>query len=49
MVARTRGQAKVKIFIDNLFEDFISLAGDRYYVKINQLLLALQNLIENQY
>ena len=21
----------IKIFIDNLFEDFISLSGDRYY------------------
>jgi len=31
MVARHEDRPKAKFFIDNLFEDFISLAGDRYY------------------
>ena len=31
MVARHEDRPKSKFFIDNLFEDFISLAGDRYY------------------
>ena len=48
MVARHEDRPKSKFFIDNLFEDFISLAGDRYYEKTNQLLLVLQNLMVNQ-
>ena len=31
MVARHEDRPKAKYFIDNLFEDFIPLAGDRYY------------------
>ena len=31
MVARHEERPKSKFFIDNLFEDFISLSGDRYY------------------
>ena len=31
MVARHEDRPKSKFFIDSLFEDFISLAGDRYY------------------
>ncbi len=31
MVARHEDRPKSKFFIDNLFEDFIALAGDRYY------------------
>ncbi|MDC1032779.1 acetyl-CoA carboxylase carboxyltransferase subunit alpha [Candidatus Pelagibacter sp.] len=31
MVARHEDRPKSKFFIDNLFEDFISLAGDRHY------------------
>ena len=31
MVARHEDRPKSKFFIENLFEDFISLAGDRYY------------------
>ena len=31
MVARHEERPKSKFFIDNLFDDFISLAGDRYY------------------
>ena len=31
LVARHEERPKSKFFIDNLFEDFISLAGDRYY------------------
>ncbi len=31
MVARHEDRPKAKFFIDNLFDDFIPLAGDRYY------------------
>ena len=31
MVARHEDRPKSKFFIDNLFEDFISMAGDRFY------------------
>jgi acetyl-CoA carboxylase carboxyl transferase subunit alpha len=31
MVARHEDRPKAKFFIDNLFEDFIPLSGDRYY------------------
>ena len=31
LVARHEDRPKAKYFIDNLFEDFISLAGDRFY------------------
>jgi acetyl-CoA carboxylase carboxyl transferase subunit alpha len=31
MVARHEDRPKAKFFIDNLFEDFISLSGDRHY------------------
>ena len=31
MVARHEDRPKAKFFIDNLFEDFISLSGDRFY------------------
>ena len=31
MVARHEDRPKSKFFIDNLFEDFISLSGDRHY------------------
>ena len=31
MVARHEDRTKSKFFIDNLFKDFISLSGDRYY------------------
>ncbi len=31
MVARHEDRPKSKFFIDNLFEDFVSFAGDRYY------------------
>ena len=31
MVARHEDRPKSKFFIDNIFEDFISLSGDRYY------------------
>ncbi len=31
MVARHEDRPKSKFFIDNLFQDFISLSGDRYY------------------
>ena len=33
MVARHEDRPKSKFFIDNLFEDFISLSGDRYFAE----------------
>ena len=38
MVARHEDRPKSKFFIDNLFEDFISLSGDRYYGEDNSVL-----------
>ena len=31
LVARHEDRPKAKFFIDNLFEDFVSLSGDRFY------------------
>ena len=31
MVARHEDRPKSKFFIDNLFDDFVSLSGDRFY------------------
>ena len=33
LVARHEDRPKAKFFIDNLFEDFISLSGDRFYAE----------------
>ena len=38
MVARHEDRPKSKFFIDNLFDDFISLSGDRYYGEDNSVL-----------
>ena len=38
MVARHEDRPKSKFFIDNLFEDFISLSGDRHYGEDNSVL-----------
>jgi len=38
MVARHEDRPKSKFFIDNLFEDFIPLSGDRYYGEDNSVL-----------
>ncbi len=38
LVARHEDRPKSKFFIDNLFEDFISLSGDRYYGEDNSVL-----------
>ena len=38
MVARHEDRPKSKFFIDNLFEDFISLSGDRYFGEDNSVL-----------
>ena len=38
MVARHEDRPKSKFFIDNLFTDFISLAGDRYYGEDNSVI-----------
>ena len=43
MVARHEDRPKSKFFIDNLFDDFILLSGDRFYGE------DLQNLMDNQY
>ena len=31
LVARHENRPKAKFFIENLFEDFVALSGDRYY------------------
>ncbi len=49
MVARHEDRPKSKFFIDNLFEDFISLAGDRYYGEDKSVIADLQNLMVNQF
>ena len=46
-VARHEDRPKAKYFIENLFEDFISLSGDRFYGEDNSVLTDLLNLIEN--
>ena len=38
LVARHEDRPKSKFFIDNLFDDFISLAGDRYYGEDNSVI-----------
>ena len=38
LVARHEDRPKAKFFIDNLFENFIPLAGDRYYGEDNSVL-----------
>ena len=41
MVARHEDRPKSKFFIENLFEDFISLSGDRYYGEDKAVLAGL--------
>ena len=41
MVARHEDRPKSKFFIDNLFDDFIPLAGDRYYGEDKSVLTGL--------
>jgi acetyl-CoA carboxylase carboxyl transferase subunit alpha len=41
MVARHEDRPKSKFFIDNLFEDFISLSGDRFYGEDKSVLCGL--------
>ena len=47
MVARHEDRPKSKFFIDNLFEDFISLEGDRYYGEDKSVLVIGQEKGEN--
>ena len=49
LVARHEDRPKSKFFIDNLFEDFISLEVIDIMEKTNRLLLVLQNLMVDQY
>ena len=49
MVARHEDRPKSKFFIDNLFEDFIQLSGDRYYGEDKSVCQDLQNLMINQF
>ena len=46
-VARHEDRPKSKFFIDNLFEDFIPLSGDRNYGEDKSVLQVLQNLMVN--
>ena len=41
LVARHEDRPKAKYFIDNLFDDFISLSGDRYYGEDKSVLTGL--------
>tara|TARA_B100000902_G_scaffold354519_1_gene366727 strand:- start:226 stop:1320 length:1095 start_codon:yes stop_codon:yes gene_type:complete len=41
LVARHEDRPKSKFFIDNMFEDFISLSGDRYYGEDKSVLTGL--------
>ncbi len=44
LVARHEDRPKSKFFIDNLFEDFVSLAGDRYYGEDNSVITGFAKL-----
>ena len=44
MVARHEDRPKAKFFIDNLFDDFISLSGDRYYGEDKSVLTGFAKL-----
>ena len=44
MVARHEDRPKSKFFIDNLFEDFISLEGDRYYGEDKSVITGLARI-----
>ena len=47
MVARHEDRPKSKFFIDNLFEDFIPLSGDRYYGEDKSVLTGFAKFNEN--
>ena len=47
LVARHEDRPKAKFFIENLFEDFISLSGDRYYGEDKSVLAGFAKF-ENQ-
>ncbi|MBD1171168.1 acetyl-CoA carboxylase carboxyltransferase subunit alpha [Pelagibacterales bacterium SAG-MED04] len=47
MVARHEDRPKSKFFIDNLFEDFISLSGDRHYGEDKSVLTGFAKFKEN--
>ena len=47
MVARHEDRPKSKFFIDNLFEDFISLSGDRYYGEDKSVITGFAKFNEN--
>ena len=49
MVARHEDRPKSKFFIDNLFNDFIPLSGDRFYGEDKSVITGLQNLTASQY
>ena len=47
LVARHEDRPKSKFFIDNLFEDFIPLSGDRYYGEDKSVLTGFAKFNEN--
>ena len=50
LVARHEDRPKSKFFIENIFEDFIPLSGDRFYGEDESvIILVLQNLIMSQF
>jgi acetyl-CoA carboxylase carboxyl transferase subunit alpha len=46
LVARHEDRPKSKFFIDNLFEDFIPLSGDRFYGEDKSVLAGFANFDE---
>ena len=45
MVARHEDRPKSKFFIDNLFEDFTALSGDRFYGEDTSVISGFANLM----
>ena len=49
LVARHEDRPKAKYFIDNLFDEFISLSGDRCYGEDKSVIAGFGKLLDNQY
>ena len=49
MVARHEDRPKSKFFIENLFTDFISLSGDRYYGEDKSVIAGFAKFDQDQF
>ena len=49
LVARHEDRPKAKFFIENLFEEFIPLSGDRFYGEDKSVISGLENLTTDLY